>query len=101
MKKEHLPGHVVQPPPPEAGCNVARFDYVASTGLSIPVEIHCHPGGLIERLWREEQERRLGPTQPKQLGPEQVTLIENEPKPDDPTLPPGRGRDPGQPGPLP
>jgi hypothetical protein len=58
MKKEHLPGHVVTPPPPESGCKVIHGTYTASTGLEIPVEIHAHPGGLIERLWREEQARR-------------------------------------------
>ena len=58
MKKEHLPGHVVQPPPPEAGYKMVTGTYTASTGLKIPVEMHCHPDGLIRRLWEEEMARR-------------------------------------------
>ena len=32
--------------------------YTASTGLVIPIEMHCHPSGLIRRLFEEEMKRR-------------------------------------------
>lgn len=58
MKKEHLPGHVVEPPPPGSGCVVISGTYSANTGLEVPIEMHCHPNGLIRRLWEEELARR-------------------------------------------